>query len=82
MSQRELLVDVKDLNRIEISACEKCSTAVLYNVDSEERVPERCPSCGDDFYQSTKTIIDAYRNFFRSATTAGKASFRFRITES
>lgn len=77
MSEREIVVTVKELNRMEISS-PSCQTEVLFDVANTAHIPTRCSSCGKDFAEDMCTLIRSYRNFFQKAD---EAIFKFSIKE-
>jgi len=83
MSERELVVGLNELNRLELD-CPKCGTGTVFDVSGGAHISSACPNpaCRNDLMsEDLRKAILAYQQLF-SAAKDDKVNIKFRIRES
>jgi hypothetical protein len=77
MGDKEISIDVSELNRLEI-CCPECHTGyvISFNPKDDSRLPAMC--CNQQICTLAQDAVTNYRRFFANAT-ASKMPFRFRV---
>lgn len=64
-STTELRLDFSELNQLSIP-CGKCKTRVLLDCrDEGSRIPNECPSCGEEYGEGFRELLRTFRDVYR-----------------
>jgi hypothetical protein len=83
MSERELVIGLDELNRVELE-CPKCRIATVYDISSGATIPAICPTSAchsDHITEDLQKQIYSFGQLF-SAAKSGKVKIKFRLRES
>jgi DNA-directed RNA polymerase subunit RPC12/RpoP len=80
--ERQLILDLKDITRIGVQ-CTRCNTRAVLDVTNDKCLtPDKCSSCGSEFYQDSierSTPLDRLVKALREQQTS-KRAVTFHIT--
>lgn len=77
MAEKEIVVDLAELNRIEI-CCSKegCSGSLTFDLSGYQGDSNKCPACHQPLISAMIPLADAWRGFLNKAESG---TVRFRI---